>query len=582
MLTDGLDTMASVFQRLTQRRIAQWAIAYVAGAWLLIEVLGFVAENFGWPAGIVRGATVFLGIGFFVTLVLAWSHGEKGQQRATGLELLIIAGLLLVAGATAAYVSQGSAPEESETGVPPTLAIDPRSIAILPFANRSAEGENAAFFAEGMHDDILTTLAQIGSLTVISRTSTLQYRETEKSIPEIAGELRVATVLEGSVQRAGDRVRVNVQLIDPSTDRQLWAQTYDEELTAANIFAIQSDIARKIAVALQATLAPEVEERLDARPTESLEAYDLYTRGRYLSNRSLTREDQENAADLYRQAIAADPTYAPAHVGLASTYLVLWRRGLRPPEETLPLGRAAVERALELDETLAEAHAALGTVLTAELRFGEAEREFQRALELNHGSAEVHRQYGRLLSRVGRHEESVREARLALHLDPLSVRLRVSLVSRLFFARDFDGAIDEALKVLELEPDHVNALSFLGGAYTLNGQREEGIAALQRAIELDPDNLFRVTQLAWAYARSERREQALETLQEIDVEPGPILKEIAIVYGELGELDRAFEYLDRAYAEDPGNLAYMRTDPTADSLKNDPRFAELMRKLGLQ
>jgi serine/threonine-protein kinase len=582
LLTDELDTMASVFQRLTQRKIAQWAIAYVAGAWLLIEVLGFVAENFGWPAGIVRGAAVFLGIGFFVALVLAWYHGEKGQQRATGLELLIIAGLLLVAGATAAYVSQGSAPEESETGVPPTLAIDPRSIAILPFANRSAEGENAAFFAEGMHDDILTTLAQIGSLTVISRTSTLKYRETEKSIPEIARELSVATVLEGSVQRAEDRVRVNVQLIDASTDRQLWAQTYDEELTTANIFTIQSSIARKIAAALQAKLAPEVEARLDARPTESLEAYDLYTRGRYLSNRSLTREDQESAADYYRQAIAADPTYAPAYVGLASTYLVLWRRGLRPPEETLPLGRAAVERALELDETLAEAHAALGTVLTAELRFGEAEREFQRALELNHGSAEVHRQYGRLLSRVGRHEESVREARLALHLDPLSVRLRVSLVSRLFFARDFDGAIDEALKVLELEPDHVNALSFLGGAYTLNGQREEGIAALQRAIELDPDNLFRVTQLAWAYARSERREQALETLQEIDVEPGPILKEIAIVYGELGDLNRAFEYLDRAYAEDPGNLAYMRADPTADSLKNDPRFAELMRKLGLQ
>ncbi len=582
MLTDELDTMASVFQRLTQRKIVQWAIAYVAGAWLLLEVLGFVAENFGWPAGIVRGATVFLGIGFFVALVLAWYHGEKGQQRATGFELLIIAGLLLVAGAAVAYVTRGSAPEESETGALPTLAIDPQSIAVLPFANRSAEGENAAFFAEGMHDDILTTLAKIGSLTVISRTSAMKYRETEKSIPEIAGELRVATVLEGSVQRAGDRVRVNVQLIDASTDRQLWAQTYDEELTAANIFAIQSDIARKIAVALQATLAPEVEERIDARPTESLAAYDLYTRGRYLSNRSLTREDQENAADLYRQAIAADPTYAPAYVGLASTYLVLWRRGLRPPEETLPLGRAAVERALELDETLAEAHAALGTVLTAELRFGEAAREFQRALELNHGSAEVHRQYGRLLSRVGRHEESVREARLALHLDPLSVRLRVSLVSRLFFARDFDGAIDEALKVLELEPDHVNALSFLGGAYTLNGQREEGIAALQRAIELDPDNLFRVTQLAWAYARSERREQALETLQEIDVEPGPILKEIAIVYGELGDLNRAFEYLDRAYAEDPGNLAYMRTDPTADSLKNDPRFAELMRKLGLQ
>jgi TolB-like protein/Flp pilus assembly protein TadD len=553
----------------------------VAGAWLLLEVLGFVAENFGWPAGLVRGATVFLGIGFFVALVLAWYHGEKGQQRATGLELLIIAGLLLAAGAAVAYVSRGSAPEESETGAPPTLAIDPQSIAVLPFENLSADPENE-YFSDGITADILTQLAKIGDLKVISRTSIMKYKERAgKSLPEIAAELGVGTVLEGAVQRAGDRVRVNVQLIDPSTDRQLWAQTYDEELTAANIFAIQSDIARKIAVALQATLAPEVEERIDARPTESLAAYDLYTRGRYLSNRSLTREDQENAADLYRQAIAADPTYAPAYVGLASTYLVLWRRGLRPPEETLPLGRAAVERALELDETLAEAHAALGTVLTAERRPEDAERAFQRALELDPGSAEVHRQYGRLLSRVGRHEESVREARLALELDPLSVGLRVSLVSRLFYARDFDGAIDEALNVLELEPDHVNALFFLGGSYTLNGQHEEGLVALQRGTELDPDNPFRVTGLAWAYARAGQRDEALKALEQVE-EQGPMLKEFAIVYGELGDLDRAFEYLDRAYAEDPGSLTFLRADPTADSLKDDPRFAELMRKLGLE
>ncbi len=176
-----------------------------------------------------------------------------------------------------------------------------------------------------------------------------------------------------------------------------WAQTYDEELTADNIFAIQSDIASKIAVALQATLAPELRKRIEARPTESLVAYDLYTRGRYLYNKSLAQEDQENAANFFRQAIAADSAYAPAYVGIADTYLVLWRRGLLPAEEALPPGRAAAEKALELDETLAEAHAALGNVLSAERRFDEAERRFQRALELNPGSAEVHRHYGRLL-----------------------------------------------------------------------------------------------------------------------------------------------------------------------------------------
>ncbi len=582
MLTGWLDAMASVFQSLTQRKIVQWAIAYVAGAWLLLEMLGFVAENFGWPAGIVRGVTVFLGIGFFVTLVIAWYHGEKGQQRATRFELLIIAGLLLVAGAAVAYVSRGSAPEESETGAPPTLAIDLRSIAVLPFSNRAAdEGESAIFFAEGVHDDILAQLSRIDSLTVISRTSVMRYAGTTKPMREIAEELGVGTVLEGGVQRAGDRVRVNVQLIDASRDRHLWAQTYDEELTAANIFAIQSDIARKIAAALQATLAPDVEERIEARPTESLEAYDLYTRGRYLSNRQSTREDQESAADLYRQAIAADPAYAPAHVGLAGTYMILWSQGSLAAEEALPQARAAVERALELDPDLAEAHAVLGMVLMQELRFEEAERALLRALELNPSSAGAHSIYSGLLFLLERISESVRMARRAVELDPFSIDKRLDLSSSLFFTRDYDGASEEAARVLELEPEHADAHYYLGAALSMRGQLEEAIAELQRSSELDPGSPGRRTGLAWVYARDGQREEALTQLADVP-EMGANLKEIALVYGELGELDRAFDYLYRAYAEHPANLLALSVDPAADPLREDPRFDELMKKLGSQ
>jgi serine/threonine-protein kinase len=582
LLTGWLDAMASVFQSLTQRKIVQWAIAYVAGAWLLLEMLGFVAENFGWPAGIVRGVTVFLGIGFFVTLVIAWYHGEKGQQRATRFELLIIAGLLLVAGAAVAYVSRGSAPEESETGAPPTLAIDLRSIAVLPFSNRAAdEGESAIFFAEGVHDDILAQLSRIDSLTVISRTSVMRYAGTTKPMREIAEELGVGTVLEGGVQRAGDRVRVNVQLIDASRDRHLWAQTYDEELTAANIFAIQSDIARKIAAALQATLAPDVEERIEARPTESLEAYDLYTRGRYLSNRQSTREDQESAADLYRQAIAADPAYAPAHVGLAGTYMILWSQGSLAAEEALPQARAAVERALELDPDLAEAHAVLGMVLMQELRFEEAERALLRALELNPSSAGAHSIYSGLLFLLERISESVRMARRAVELDPFSIDKRLDLSSSLFFTRDYDGASEEAARVLELEPEHADAHYYLGAALSMRGQLEEAIAELQRSSELDPGSPGRRTGLAWVYARDGQREEALTQLADVP-EMGANLKEIALVYGELGELDRAFDYLYRAYAEHPANLLALSVDPAADPLREDPRFDELMKKLGSQ
>ncbi len=504
--------------------------------------------------------------------LLTWRNAIAGGVAAFALWGVVAAGWILL-GSGAESRGQSAAPEAS--------AIDLRSIAVLPLVNRSAVQEDA-FFVEGIHDDILTQLSKIDSLTVISRTSVMQYEGTTKPMREIAGELGVATVLEGGVQRAGDRVRVNVQLIDAETDRHLWAETYDEELTAANIFSIQSDIARKIAAALQATLAPEVEERIEEPPTESLEAYDLYTRGRYISNAGSTVANMEEAADLFRRAIEADPGYAPPYVGLADAYGRLWGGlGVISGEEALPQMRAAAERALELDEELAEAHAVLGGVLVAEVRYEEAEREYLRALELNPGSSELHLNYARFLIIVARYEEAVRQARRAVELDPISIGTRVGLAARLFFTRNYDDAIDEGLRILELEPENAQGYYFLGLAYALEGRHEEAIAALQRSIELDPESPTRLVGLAWVYARVGQREKALELLEDVP-ELGSNLKEIAIVYGELGDMDRAFEYLDRAYAEDPGTLTYMRADPSADALKDDPRFDELMRKLGLE
>ncbi len=375
---------------------------------------------------------------------------------------------------------------------------------------------------------------------------------------------------------------MNVQLIDASTEAHLWAETYDEDLTAANIFAIQSDIARKIAAALQATLAADVEELIEARPTESLEAYDLYTRGRYIWNAGSTAAEAEQAAEFFEQAIAADPGYAPAYVGLAQTCLI--RSGplsVLSHGEAMPPARAAAERALELDPDLAEAHAALGDVLTQELRFKEAERALLRALELNPGSAEAHSAYGWLLLFRGRDSGSVRMARRAVELDPLSIGQRIKLAVSLLFTRDYDGGLDEAARILELEPEHATAHYLLGAALSLNGQPEEAIAPLQRSRELDPESPGRRTVLAWVYARDGQREKALEVRADVP-EMGTNLKEIAMVYGGLGELDRAFDYLDRAYAEHPANLLTLSRDPAADPLRQDPRFDELMKKLGLQ
>jgi TolB-like protein/Tfp pilus assembly protein PilF len=578
---------------------------YVVGSWIALQVVDLFGDIIPLPDWFPQFTLALLVIGLPVVVVTAVVQRRMGDGVVTG-----------VGAVAAASEARGPAPAGGERyftwrnvllgglasfalwGVVATswLFFGPvslesrvevsekvrRSIAVLPFSSVQSDEESRAF-SSGIHDDLLTRLARIESLTVISRTSVMKYRDTRLSIPEIAAELGVATVLEGSVQRAGNRLRVSVQLIDAGSDRHLWAETYDAELTTANIFAIQSDMAHAIALALRTALRPEVEEQLAVRPTESLEAYDLYTRGRYLHHRPQGggKSALEDAADLFRQAIAADSSYAPAYAGLADIYLDLWSSGYLAVEDALPEARAAAEMALALDESLAEAHTSLADVLESELRFVDAEREHRRALELNPGSADAHRRYARLLLDLGRYEELVQQLRRAVQLDPLSISYRLSLASGLWFTRDYEGGIAEARKILELEPDNPSALYSLGFASVLNGDHETGLASLRRALELRPDYPFNLSGLAWAHARAGRRAEALEILSRVE-KRGQMLKEVAIVYGELGEMDQAFEYLERAYAEDPGSLTYLNADPTAEALKADPRFAQLIRRLGFQ
>ncbi len=604
-----MSRLKNLIHEIHRRSLWQVLGIYLVGSWFVLQVVDTMVGALKLPDWAPPLALILLIIGLPVVLATAFVQEGRTDSEALNAEaveskepgvhrrlltwrnaiLSGVAAALLWGGFAAGWFLFGrSGGAQATLDVPAAEAPTAedteehrRSIAVLPLANRSALEEDA-FFVDGIHDDILTHLSQIEGLKVISRTSVMQYRESPPPMREIAEELGVGTVLEGAVQRAGDRVRVNVQLIDASTDRHLWAETYDEELTAANIFAIQSDIARKIAAALQATLAPDVEERIEEPPTESLEAYELYTRGRYIWNASSTAAEVEQAAELFEQAIAADLGYAPAYVGLAQTYLIrAGPLGVLSADEAIPQARAAAERALELDPDLAEAHAALGQVLTQELRFEEAERAYRRALELNPGSAEAHSTYSWVLLFLGRDLESVGMARRGVELDPLSISRRIDLASSLVFTRDYDGGLDEAARVLELEPEHAGAHYFLGAALSLNGQPEEAIAALQRSSELDPESPGRRTVLAWVYAPDGQREKALEVLADVP-QMGSNLKEIAVVYGELGELDRAFAYLDRAYAEHPANLLTLSRDPTADSLRQDPRFDELMKKLGLQ
>jgi TolB-like protein/Tfp pilus assembly protein PilF len=600
--------------RKTTHKNTLWKVLglYAAGSWVVLQVVDVLAQNAGLPSWVFTLALILLIIGLPIVGATAYMHGLGGRaesepsgsgMRGTpsaprqiftwrnaiggGVAALALWGLLVTGwlffGPGVSRSEEGASQGGIDVAAPQASSPDIRSVAVLPFATRSAD-EADQYFSEGMHDDVLTQLSKIDSLTVISRTSVMQYAGTTKPIPEIASELGVATVLEGGIQRAGDRVRVNVQLIEAATDKHLWAETYDEEMTAANVFAIQSDLAKKIAGALRATLSPETEARIDARPTESLEAYDLYARGQYVywGVRGNTQEGMEEAGELYEAAIRADSGYAAAWAGLADVYHNLGVQAAYPAEEMTAKAWEAVERALALDPSLAEAHSRRGLLLWFDEGLPEeSEQALLRALELNPGLAVTHIRYGGLLSSLERYEEAVQERRRAVELDPMVVRWRVSLADALFYAGNYEASKEEALRVIEMEPDAVGAHEAAGYAYSMLGQHPEAIAAFEKARELESSDPNAVASLAWAWAKAGGRDSALAVLREVP-EEGAMLKEIAIVYAELGDLDTAFAYVDRLVDEAPNVMIQFRSDPTADPLKADPRYQQALDRVAAQ
>jgi len=586
---------------------------YGAGSWVVLQVVDVLAQNSGLPSWVFDLALILLVIGLPVVGATAYLHGlgrqrddepSEAEARGTptaprqfftwknaiggGVAAMALWGVLVTGwlffGPGANNGTNGDAEGESSARASAeATAPDLRSVAVLPFATRSAD-EADEYFSEGMHDDVLTQLSKIDSLTVISRTSVMQYAGTTKPIPVIAAELGVATILEGGIQRSGDRVRINVQLIEASTDKHLWAETYDEELTAANVFAIQSDLAKKIASALRTTLTLTAEEtaRIDSRPTENMEALELYSRARYLVLSGTGRgESLEQARDLLEQAVELDPGYARAWAQLGSSYLVLKDQGLVPVAEGLRLADDAINRALELEPDLAEGHSARAQYLTAQLQYEEAEAEALRALELSPGSAEEHRRYARLLIQLDRHDQATLEARRAVELDPLSVTARASYGDALWWAGDWQGTVTESKKLIEMAPDLAYAYYNLGYGYAMQDMNDQAIEAFRKAVDLDPTDPLNSLGLAWAWARADQRDSALAVLAGVPQE-GSLIKEAAIVYGELGDLDTAYDYLYRAAEVDPGSIGTLRTDHSADPLKADPRYPDLLRRVGLE
>lgn len=455
------------------------------------------------------------------------------------------------------------------------------SLAVLPLHNLSGNADQD-YFADGMTEALITDLAKIRALRVISRTSMMRYKGQQKPIPEIADELGVDAVIEGSVLRSGNRVRITIQLIQAQTDTHLWAENYEREIS--DVLQLQSEVSRAVAQEIKVKLTPQEKERMATVQSVSPQAYEAYLRGRYSWNRR-TPDALRKAVEYFQQAIDQEPTYALAYAGLADSYGLLGLSGAAPAKEAMPKARAAATTALKMDETLAEAHASLGFVKTFyDWDWSGAEREFKRAIELKPGYATAHHWYGIYLAALGRMEESIQQMKQAQQLDPLALMINTVLGGMHYFARQYDSAIEQYRKTLEVDPNFVFAHFNLGWAYQQKGLYEQAVQEFQKTIELTDRNPGMIAALGWAHAVSGHRAEALGVLTQLEQLSkkqyiSPI--DTAAIYVGLGEKERVFAALAQAYQERSGMIVYLKVDPLFDSLRSDARFKELMTRVGL-
>ncbi len=517
----------SFLGELGRRNVIRVGFAYAIVAWLVVQVADIVLETIGAPAWVMQTLMLLLALGFFVTAIFAWAYevtpeGIKRESevdrsasitRVTGRKLdRVITGLLVVA--LAYFIWESRFAERHAETTPATVAVEPAvieeaevvmtpaadlSIAVLPFDNRSALPEDA-FFAEGMHDDLLTTLAKIGSMKVISRTSVMEYRDTTKKIPEIAKELGVANILEGGVQRSGNQVRINVQLIDAETDEHLWAEIFDRELTAENLFAIQSEISKAIAEALHATLSPEEVQRIDMAPTGSLEAFDHYLKGRQLmATRAV--EQLELATAEFLEAVERDPQFALAWVGVADSHSLLQIYGGLAQGSYFEIRDDAINRALEIDPRLGEAYASLGVLQFDKGDLAAAEQSFKQAIRLSPNYATSYHWLSNMLrDNLYRVDEALIYAQRAAELDPNSAIILANLWGTYSIVGDYESVARLTEQALEIDPNFTQALSSKAGLLSREGNFAGEIEAQREIVAIDAGSAVRLYLHAGAHA----------------------------------------------------------------------------------
>jgi len=579
------------FAELKRRNVYKVAIAYIVGGWALSQGIAQVFPVFDIPNWVIRLIVLLIIIGLPIALVLAWTleitpEGIKRTETADAMPAatrkkkhawiyVVVIGAAISIGLF--FLGRYSAGNKAAS----PAGISNKSIAVLPFDNLSRDPDNA-YFAEGVQDEILTRLAKVADLKVISRTSTQHFKSTPDNLPQIAKQLGVAHILEGSVQKSGEQVRVNVQLINALTDAHLWGDTYDRKLT--DIFAVESEIAKTIAETLQARLTGSEKTLITKTPTVNPEAYELYLKGRFFWNKR-TGADLLKSIDYFKQAVEKDQKYALAYAGLADAYVLLPPYGAASPSESFPQAEAAARKALELDDTLAEAHTSLGQVLLFyDLDFAGSTMEFERALSLDPNYATAHHWYGGggPLLALGQFDRAIKEGKRAVELDPLSLINNADLGWLYFNARRYNEAEAQARKTLEMDSHFYLAHYYLGEVLQFKGQLTEAIAEYKKAAELD-DDPFVLGLLAQAYAKLGQRDEALKMLgqlQELATRRYVTGYSFALVHIALGEKDKAIDWLERAYRDRAGpDIALIKVDPFLDPLRGHPRFEALVQKI---
>ncbi len=573
--------MTELWDRLRQRKLVQWALAYLAGAWAVLQVLDLAADSYHWPDTVMHLAFGVLALGLVITLLLAWYHGERGQQRVTGVELLLLAGIFGIggfliwhfagSGAPPVKVTAAAAPAGANSAAVPgpahAASIPAKSIAVLPFENLSEDKGNQ-YFADGMQDLILTKLASIGDLAVISRTSTLKYGSHPENLQTVGRQLGVATILEGSVQKVGDQVLVNVQLIDARNDHHIWADSYTR--TLKNVFSVEGEVAQKIADTLKARLSPAESKRLATALSDDPAANDLYLQGEYFAQRASVNYDtaaMKQAIKFYQQAIARLPNFAQARARLSFMESALaWFGG--DGDNTATLNADAftqAEQALKLAPDLADAHLALGFhEYWGKGDYAAALKAISSALALRPNDSDAMAAKAYVLRRQGRFNAAIGMFRQALTLDPRNTVLAFEMASTYMATSQYDHAEQACQRALALDPENVNAKVCLAVTTVYrDGDLTKALAQVQG------DNPRLALRRVGFLTLARKYDQALTLLQSIPYSRGvfaPMVRgtkslQLAYLHGLRGETARAREDYARALPKERAQHAAMASSP---------------------